>query len=327
MKVLFRADGNEGIGLGHLYRALAIATLIHERYETVLITRSVPAKLTQDFESYFAKIVELEECSLEDELLKVDKISSTKDIIIIDGYHFDYDYQIRVSQIVTNSVYVDDFCKGKYGTRAIINHSPTVSKKRYELLGYEGLLFLGLDFLMVRKEFLNQIGNKQSLKDSSILIALGGTDHKNQLTHVLVQIELIFEQVTVLTTSVNKNLKELKEKFANVRFVYDLPATGVIDVMQSNSLLLTSSSGLALEACVLKTKLYTCITAHNQSELYGFLTREKLCVGLGDVENLKIDKMDLRSSFIYQTPTYQSVWLNGNQKRSFLNLINRLSNE
>ena len=38
-KILFRADGNEEIGYGHVIRSLALADMLKENFECIFVTR------------------------------------------------------------------------------------------------------------------------------------------------------------------------------------------------------------------------------------------------------------------------------------------------
>ena len=56
-KILFRADGNNEIGLGHVYRCLAIAERLNGKFECYFAIRQPSIELKNAIESYATLII------------------------------------------------------------------------------------------------------------------------------------------------------------------------------------------------------------------------------------------------------------------------------
>ena len=60
-KVLFRADGNGSIGLGHLIRSSALAGILKDKYSCALATRSKNEAVLEQVSPSFTKLIQLPE--------------------------------------------------------------------------------------------------------------------------------------------------------------------------------------------------------------------------------------------------------------------------
>lgn len=87
-KVFFRVDGNKEIGLGHIYRCLALASFIQDENDIVFIfqERITPLNIREIVEHEALLIPD--NVSMEDEYIHLrDTIQASKSMIVLDGYN------------------------------------------------------------------------------------------------------------------------------------------------------------------------------------------------------------------------------------------------
>ena len=95
--ILCRADGNSKVGLGHLYRMLAIAAFYKDSYELVFLTKecSTSEVIPKDFSlSFIPKGISI----LEEPQWISNNFSSSDYIIIADGYQFTTNFQKEIKK-------------------------------------------------------------------------------------------------------------------------------------------------------------------------------------------------------------------------------------
>src|SRR5690606_13872663 len=105
--LVFRADGNSKIGLGHVYRLMAFADLADPKYNKVFVINSeTPPSVFREGDTF----IQIPVMSADEEVrwfLKNYQVNQT--LWIIDGYQFTHDYQKALHENGVRFVYVGDF--------------------------------------------------------------------------------------------------------------------------------------------------------------------------------------------------------------------------
>ncbi|WP_296315266.1 hypothetical protein [Winogradskyella sp. UBA3174] len=133
--ILFRADGNSDIGLGHLYRLFSLVEIIIDSYDFVFLTRETSEHSI--IPSNYRKVCILKDLEIENEpQWLVNKYSPEEHIIIADGYQFISSYQKLIKGYGFKLIYIDDLAKEYMYADVVINHSAGLEitdykKKRY----------------------------------------------------------------------------------------------------------------------------------------------------------------------------------------------------
>src|SRR6186997_1817487 len=96
MKIYFRADGNSNIGLGHIYRCIAVSEMLPSYLKMIFIIREPSEAIKNLINRYFSSAIFLEEAEFSDEAEYISDLLSSNDIIILDGYNFNTQYQSRL---------------------------------------------------------------------------------------------------------------------------------------------------------------------------------------------------------------------------------------
>lgn len=183
MKILFRADGNEEIGAGHVMRCLAIAGKAKEKgFDCVFVTAD---------DSYYHKILNAGiRCvvlgtdfrRLEYEIPKLlEQFEIEKpDRVIIDSYYVTEEYLIALKEKAT-IIYLDDIAAFAYPVDILINYNIYSLKMDYMKLYKEaGILLpkmlLGSRFAPLRKEFQDVSAKETVEYVRKIFVSVGGSD-------------------------------------------------------------------------------------------------------------------------------------------------------
>ena len=96
-KIFFRSDGNSNIGLGHLFRSIALAEMFKDKYECFFLTRN-DSFIDVIPKEYNINIIPKNILCSEEPNWISKKYSSDEFIIIADGYQFTSNYQKQLKE-------------------------------------------------------------------------------------------------------------------------------------------------------------------------------------------------------------------------------------
>ena len=147
--ILCRADGNSVVGLGHLYRMIAIAEYFKDDYEVVFITRS--SSLISVISSKFKLMLIPQEIPIIDEPKWLsNNFISTDCILVYDGYEFNSSYQKSIKMCGFKSVYIDDFTNEYMHADIVVNPALISDSSMYKGESYTEYVF-GAKYSMGRQ--------------------------------------------------------------------------------------------------------------------------------------------------------------------------------
>jgi UDP-2,4-diacetamido-2,4,6-trideoxy-beta-L-altropyranose hydrolase len=246
LKIFFRTDFNNKIGFGHFYRCFSLAEMVEKKYQIYFvfnknitkidITNPIPYPIIyinkeKDFLSYL----------------------EPDDIIVIDKYDFNEKLQYQLNKLDIKLVIIDDLNNMIYNCNAIINHGVLFTEKDYRHSD-KTKFYLGLDYLMVRKEFrdisITKSQRKSFNKTDNVFVSFGGS----------VQVQLIKKTVNILSNlnvkkiSIllsNKNLIENyfnKDDVLKINIYENLKPSAIINLLQKSDFAILPCSTILLEA-------------------------------------------------------------------------------
>ncbi len=248
-RILFRADGNVQMGLGHLVRSGALAEMLKQSYAPEFVCREITEDVTSKFEMLGFSVHRIDR---EIEFLAM--IDPT-DLVVLDGYRFDLGYQHQVRSKCAALICIDDLLKADCHADLIINQSPGARESAYKAL--PGTEFaLGLDYVLLRPAFLNAARNQHngnSGNPKSVFICFGGSDAQN-LTHstwVKVKESARFDRIVLVTGSSYEHFDALKAEIAthpHTELRRDVSADEMLGLMLECGVKVVPSSGILFEA-------------------------------------------------------------------------------
>jgi UDP-2,4-diacetamido-2,4,6-trideoxy-beta-L-altropyranose hydrolase len=298
-RVLFRADGNSEIGLGHIYRSLAIAERLSVNFDCYFAIRN-PTKGLSKMISDTCTLISIDDFQnkeAEAVALATNVAPGIKaDIITLDGYDFDTAYQSAVRQhYKATLISIDDDQPFHYTADIVINHAAGINPAVISREPYTKLC-LGYDYLMIRKEFLQNYVLMEHSEINSVLVCFGGADPQD-LTGKTVSWLLGEKSVGVLTVIVGaayEHLQRLKEAVsddARVDLKVNLTAPEMAGLMRKSHVAIVPASTIALENFSMGLMLICGMTAANQQNIYAGLVKEKSVYGIGDFSNLTCSRL------------------------------------
>jgi spore coat polysaccharide biosynthesis predicted glycosyltransferase SpsG len=253
--------------MGHFSRCIGLADIVSDFLEPVFIMQQYATgcqRLCADKKYEFVSLSSYDKPG--DEMEVVDQIVSDGSIVVIDGYHLTGGWMpLYLKKKECKVVCIDDIHAHHFYADVIINHGGA-RLKDYSVEPYTKV-FLGLDYAMVKKEFIE--ATRQRSKRSvvrNLVIAMGGTDphgYALQLAEWFSSMEE-FDQINFLSTSANKQLVNLAV----------LPA-----------------STLCIEACAVGIGVICGITADNQLDMYAGLTSIPAVIGIDKLMNNSDQKL------------------------------------
>ncbi|WP_341875742.1 UDP-2,4-diacetamido-2,4,6-trideoxy-beta-L-altropyranose hydrolase [Defluviitalea saccharophila] len=191
MKILIRADGGKTIGMGHIMRTSVLAEELKQFAEV-----SYACLEGEEFDLGVSCLKQNGYSVLR--LPKEDLLNRLKDIdydcMMVDNYNVDSDFFNGLKRKGTLLGYIDDLKKEEYPVDFIINQNPYALDLNYRKEKYLKT-FLGIKYVLLRKEFQNQSKRYIDPVCKDILVTVGGSDI-NRITEKII-LNILKEELEV----------------------------------------------------------------------------------------------------------------------------------
>lgn len=276
-------------GLGHLYRTTTLASYIDESLEiiTCVITNE------ELHEDHISENIEYITVESENQALKIAKENITfSNLIVLDTKRFTNSFNEKLFHVSNNLLIIDDLHeKSEYKCKALISTVNGISEKYYPSLSADQL-FLGHDYAILRKEFLNISKNQNKINEpepGTILIAIGGTDPLD-LTEKIFELCLSkkIHKINILTSQNKRNaiIEKLKKKGKSLRVHYNLNGQQIIELIKNCEIAIVPGSTFAHECSCVGVKLIIGYFTDDQKDCAAFFGKHGLAINVGDFRKL-----------------------------------------
>lgn len=134
---------------------------------------------------------------------------------------------------------------------------------------------------------------------------MGGNDVLNlslKIANYLLQIDEKYK-ITIITSSVNPNLKELKQN-QNIELLVDI--NNIAEVLSSKEFVITASGGTLFEAMALKKDFINIKVATNQEVITRYLEQKDIKTTI-KIENLNLETLKKRIDYISKSSIYKKL--------------------
>lgn len=309
-RVVLRADGDAEIGYGHFVRTLAIAGLINSNFDCVYATQKPSEYQLREIKKVCNGIIELSK----DEKHFDEFITHLKenDIIVLDNYFFDADYQLLIKSKGCKVIYIDDYNDKKYVCDALINNIPGFPVESFNKLETTKL-YLGTDYALLRKEFFNPELREIKKKENRIFISFGGGDFLNISDKIIGFLNRIVSNFEIhLLIGDAYKFQDSLERYNNVTIHKNLNASEVASLIASCSICIIPASSLLNEAASIGNMILLGYFTDNQIQPYNYFIENNLAIGIGDYRALKFTKF--KESF---NSLHESDFIISNQRKAY----------
>ena len=291
-KGVIRVEANPDIGLGHATRAFSLCEMLLPEASIAIAFRDMPEKTKQEFIKLGCDLICLDKISSSDEYSHTKRITGEIDFVIVDGYSILDTFKKDTKSCGDKLVLIDDNADLSFEADLVINHSPGLKLTNYPLIKKSNLC-LGLDYVMLRSEFLNRTTNLENKK--GILVCLGGSDPM-KLSNKIVDLLLSYtdEIIHCVIGELNLNFDEnYSSKIINERlFLYkDLTSLEMRNLMSRSKAGICTSSTISLECIATRLPIVVGWLEDNQKNIYDGITKKGLALGIGKFEDLNQDQI------------------------------------
>jgi spore coat polysaccharide biosynthesis predicted glycosyltransferase SpsG/RimJ/RimL family protein N-acetyltransferase len=261
-------------------RLLALAELLYPDFQDVIFLIQQPdAAVRALFDAATLTVAEFPTATPADEITALVPLLRSDDVLVLDGYGFDYAYQLAVRPLVARLVCLDDLHAFPFAADLIINPAGGITLADYNLRQPETRLLAGPGYAPLRAAFGRPAAPTGSVASpGQVLVCLGGADPR-QLTRATAAALLALPAVAHVHAVVGSAYAAWDELHAwaatqgpRLTLHRALPAAELAALMRRCGAAVLSPSTISYEYCAAGGGLLlTLPTADNQHDLDHFL--------------------------------------------------------
>jgi len=319
--LFIRCDATTQTKTGHVMRCLAIAEAWNDGGgEVVFISRIENKAVRQRILESGFEVVALkhnhphpDDTKHTIEILEKNSTSTHngRPWLILDGYHFDVDYQKNVRKACRLAA-IDDYQHlDAYHADILLNQNIHAEKIKY-VTDDDTLLLMGLKYALLRPEFSTSWKKSKKINDTAghILVTMGGEDTENVTLNVVEALKLMkrYEiHVRLILGPANKNIDSLQRALSQTSFDMKIIANekNMARQMEWADIAITAGGVTCTELAAMGVPMVIITIAENQISGAAGLSEEKAAVCIGWHQDLSpgdiastirhlLDNQDLR---------------------------------
>lgn len=292
--IIFRTDGSRTIGIGHVYRCLALAEALRSRGCSACFAVTVTPPVIQDLIRQHGHQVEVLASGAPEitQLAALAERYATR-VLCVDTYAAEAAYFRDVQAAGWRTVCIDDFAGFAIAAEVVINHNAYAADLRYEVPAGTRLL-LGPRYALLRRQFRETRAAATAPPATPyLLVLIGGSDPHQwsvRLAHSL--LAAVPVNIVVVAGPATTGLPELQQlaqapgRLAVKSQPPDLPA-----LMAGASFAISGAGVTTYELACLGVPSLLLIVADNQRQNAAALGRLGIARVLGWHEDLHADEI------------------------------------
>lgn len=292
-RILFRVDGEEKLGMGHIYRCLSLAYHFTEHEVLFVLQKGMDLGIDKIKESFFP----YELIANNDEMEKV-IYKFNPDIVINDILNTDMDYMKKIHKPSIRVVNFEDIGEGASEADIVINalyEGKSVNQNEYR----------GSDYFFIRDEFIETQPKRFETQVKNIVIMFGGSDPSNY-TYKLYKIakdlhneytDIVFNFITGYGYAYKNDLKKMETE--NIFIHNDVER--VSNYLQEADIAVTSQGRTIFEMASMGVP--SVVLAQNRRELsHTFASLQNGYINLGIGDNVEDEVLYNTLKWLIETP-------------------------
>lgn len=295
-RLVLRADGNPRIGLGHVMRLLALADLLRPDFRTAFVIQEPSAELLALLTTAVDEVMEMTpQPAAGEPAWLAQRVLQPNDILLLDGYDFEYSYQQEVRPHVARLVCLDDLHSFPSAADLVINPAGGVSAADYDLRQPGARLLSGPAYAPLRPAFMAaaSAAARPAAPTDTVLICLGGADPAQQTLRVaeaLLALPPVIQQIHAVVGSAYQGWDALQHWAADQPRLLphrNLAAPDLVALMQLCGAAVCAPSTISYEYCASGGGLlFTQPLADNQRGIDRFLREQGLALPYHSAANV-----------------------------------------
>lgn len=332
MKLLFRVDANQQIGLGHLMRCLALAQAFEKQdVSSVFAVSAETAEIARRRLDWVGDLQLMKSgLSAQQEINHLSELLSSLDCcaIILDGYQFDQSYRQTLRNLPCKQICFDDNNIGsQLFTDLVINGAADAEQLKYEQTAENAVLCIGEDYRILRQEFIES----QYLpwrQRHYLTLLMGGSDPLN-MTQPLLQalIEKGFSgHLKVLTGAAYRHPEKILEILKNCQLnvEYEQNCQHIAEVFRHSKLCVSAAGGSQFEIMACASPAVLLVVADNQLMATQGAVKQGWCDMLDVREGCNFDALATRLIDLWNTPEKLEKWSQTAKSQSNVDGVDRV---
>lgn len=279
--ILFRADGNKKLGLGHIVRCLALADELKNNnpdLEVIFITKYEEGKKIIEEKNYAV-------IDTKDEFSQIRNFASEDTLLITDFLDTDNQYISEIKKIAGLRVLsIDNNTKLKRIDADIVINANVFDEGEKKIIG-STRYFLGPKYMILRKEFEDALKQEKKMKDNAetILVMFGGTDPDGCTIKVVDALKNIHVHINLIkgpAFSYNNKLNEVLSK-TDGKFDLAVNPKNIIEIMKNADMAITAAGIALYELATLGIPSIVIPQAKHQEDIAEAFANFGACINLG----------------------------------------------
>jgi UDP-2,4-diacetamido-2,4,6-trideoxy-beta-L-altropyranose hydrolase len=334
-QILFRADGNSKIGLGHLYRIFALIDIYRQDFDCLLLTKEGSATGIIPAAYHWRTIPD--DLSVAEEPAWLARHYPPADTwLIADGYGFTTDYQKEVREAGYRLAYVDDLCSEYMHADLVINHALSVKEQDYRAGTYTRFA-LGTRYALLRPLFIKEAAASPRMEvPPALFICFGGADPLDLTCQALQGAMCItgLSRISVVVGAAytHHRIFELEKTDPRIRIFRNLAEPELLSLMKENGFAVVPASNTLYELCAVKMPVLSGYYVDNQKGIYEGACEKKLVVPGGDFSGYTAEAFENSiRALIADTASHQAFMVrqaelfDGRIRQRFLDLLQEIT--
>lgn len=313
-RLLFRVDGSENIGMGHIFRTVTLAKEIRNlKPDTYILFLIKENKYAEDYliSNSFQTINIVESINEKEEINNIFDVIKKYSInkIIIDKFDVTIEYMKELKK--SNACIVQFFYENISSVTADIGINPNIGffydkKDSHE----KRKLLIGGEYILVQEKFLN---NNIKVNDSinNIFISFGAGD-KNSITPTIIELlDEYFKKkklsklpiLNIVIGPVYSDIDKIIKKVMKIKLETKLIInhSDLSSIMKDADLAISSVGGTIYELLSLKIPTLGVLQSVDQEKVAKYLDENECIINLGYIDQLKPQKFFLSLNQIYSS--------------------------
>jgi len=304
-KLILRADGGPQIGMGHFIRTLALGEMLKDDFYCIYVTRNPSDYQRNEVNKVCEELIELPEDDSHFE--KFLELLKGNEIVVLDNYFFDTDYQRKIKLKGCKLVCIDDLHDKHYVADVVINHAEGIENSTFSIEDYTQLC-LGLKYALLRKPFF-ETRKEHACKEFDIVIGLGGSDPEDitfRLIEKLVKLTSISKMAVLLGSAYNGKANHIGK--SKIELFKNLSAIEVGDLMSKSKFGIFPGSTIAIEAIAMRLPIFIGHFIENQLEIFSGIARNNAGIDVGDLNALNENHLaELIPEYLYDQQSISEI--------------------